>query len=351
MPFNEWPQQQQEAWNRPEPAPVFKIQSLQRAEKSKGKPKIGVSLGPTVTDRNRRRSWGRFLFWQSMNATIGEKPTPESLERYVAHEECNGSSEISTTTYVWGIYYAARKIWPEHEWNWLLQDASGMKLIARPSRKKMEQFIPIGEICRLGFKLMDKAERMLPTRRAAILYRDGLLMVLLAFRPKRIANIRSLTIGESLLLNEDGIPYGLSFDRTKNGDASHTTLPRCLVHHVLRYLSVYRPLLLGHRSSRHLWISQHARPLHEGSYWCLVAKRTGEACGRKIGPHMIRTCFATSVAQERRELLPAVSKMLDHRDRRSIEPYQLLASSIAASRTLENKLEGLFKAHGSNYTS
>lgn len=339
--FTEWPLEQQRTWQ--ERARKLRLPSISCASNPDHAGNGYTSLrGREATEATLVRGWGRFLFWQQQAYCFGDSPTPDSLLKYAEWETANGSSEISLATYISEIYRATRRLWPTDDWTWLKSDMNDTKAIARPSRNKYESLAPIGKICRVGLDLMSQAESMLRTQRAAVRHRDGLLIALLGFRPKRISNIRELRLGTSLILDEHGHPVRLRFDRTKNGDPSGVDFPALLVDHAVKHLTVYRPILLaGGQPTSELWISRHGTPLRAGSFWRIVSMRMEPALVRRIGPHMIRTAFATSVAQERSELLPAVGKMLDHRDARSIEPYQLHAQSIGASRRLDESLSML----------
>jgi hypothetical protein len=175
------------------------------------------------------------------------------------------------------------------------------------------------------------------------MYRDGLFISLLALRPKRRSNITSLKVGGTLLLDANGIPEKIVFARTKNGSPSTTPYPSL---HLGAYHDIwwqqFRPILLGDRPDRgDVWIGKHGEAVGPDQLWRQMRKRTGSpepvGLGIAVGVHIVRTIYATSMAEATSDptLLRLTPWMLDHRDPRSIEPYNLQASGMAASAELE----------------
>lgn len=346
LSLEEWPAEIRRRWElsritpkRPTARAQRRLQQRLAAEEARKLDPVGVR--PNGRD-SVQRGWSRLLFWQRATGRLDEPLTPALLADYVNHEDGVGSAPVSVTTYVDEIYRGAKAMWPESDWGWLRRDANDLRTDAQPVRNKAAKLIPIEQLCSLGLELMDEAELQLPTPITAIQYRNGLLIALLAFRPKRVADISRLVIGASLQFNAQGRPACLAFDITKNGHSSDSAIPRLLVDRILRYLDWFRPMLLrGPEDRDYLWLGRDGAPLRTSSFWGIVTRCTRSAFGRGIGPHMFRTCYATSVAQACSELLPAVRAMLDHRDPRSIRPYQLHSESINAGRVLERQLESI----------
>ena len=50
------------------------------------------------------------------------------------------------------------------------------------------------------------------------------------------------------------------------------------------------------KSTNRLWLSRSGQPLSENGLYRLVCKRTREAFGKRVNPHLFRSCLATSTA-------------------------------------------------------
>ena len=272
-------------------------------------------------------------------------PTPESLDAFVKEILAQNPkiSEVSLADYVGRIYAACGVLYPDHRWSWLKHDWRAMKGLAEASRDKQEQLVPIEELYSFGLQLMHRAFDMPRTVEAATMYRDGLFIALLALRPKRRSNIATLQVGATLLTDANGIPETIVFTRTKNGSPSSTPYPSmhlCVYHDI--WWTQFRPILLGNRADEgDVWIGKHGIAVAPAQLWRQMRNRTGAPApgglGKAIGVHIVRTIYATSMAEATSDptLLRLTPWMLDHRDPRSIEPYNLQARGIAAAAELE----------------
>ena len=253
-------------------------------------------------------------------------------------------SDISLADYVGRIYAACLCFYPDQNWAWLKHDWRSMVQLAQVSRDKRAQFVPIDELYYFGIHLMHRALDLPRTVKAAILYRDGLFIALIALRPKRISNIVTLKVGATLLTDPGGIPETITFAKTKNGSSSTTPYPS---QHLGQYHSVwwrhFRPLLLGNSSDHgDVWIGKNGTAITASQLWRQMRKRTEPekpvGLGKAIGVHVVRTNYATSMAEQAVNdptLIRLVPWMLDQRDPRSIEPYNLHARGMAAASELE----------------
>jgi hypothetical protein len=258
-------------------------------------------------------------------------------------------SEISLADYIGRIYAACCVLYPEQNWSWLKHDWRAMKALAQESRDKRAQLVPIEELYCFGLRLMHRAFDMPRTVEAATMYRDGLFIALLALRPKRRSNIATLQVGTTLLTDVAGVPETIVFATTKNGSASTTPYPS---QHLGQYHKIwwtqFRPVLLGNRSDQgDVWIGKDGKAVTPGQLWRQMRKRTAPdapvGLGKAIGVHIVRTIYATSMAEATSDpmLLRLTPWMLDHRDPRSIEPYNLQARGLAAAAELERAADRL----------
>jgi integrase len=199
------------------------------------------------------------------------------------------------------------------------------------SPSKLPRLVHPGDLVRAGEELLERARRALRTRKAALDFRDGLLLILLAFRPARIGNVSMIRHGVELDL---AVPQGhLSWtaEQTKNRLPLSLPLNPALVALISEYWNVYRPLLVG-SASTHLWIGRYGNPLSVCGLQQIVSRRTKELLGKSVPPHLFRDCLATMIATERPERIDDVGALLGQRAPRSKDTYIALARSLIAQR-------------------
>lgn len=182
-----------------------------------------------------------------------------------------------------------------------------------------------------GEKLISGARRRLQDRRAALEYRDGLLLILLAHRPARIGNVSAIRLGAELQL--DGPIGRLSWTpaQTKNKIALSLSLNAELVSLVREYLETFQPLL-ARDASAHLWLGWYGAPLTTRGLQQIIARRTEKLLGKRVPPHLFRDCLATMIATERPENIDDVQAILGHAAPHSKDTYIALARSIVTQR-------------------
>ncbi|MGH6791504.1 MAG: hypothetical protein ACRECF_02045 [Methyloceanibacter sp.] len=172
----------------------------------------------------------------------------------------------------------------------------------------------------------------------ALLYRDGLIIALLAADPLRLANKTGLEIGRTLI--KDGATWSLNIpaEETKAGRLHLAILPDWSVSCIDRYVEHYRPLFRNADTTNRLWLSRNGRPLDDDSLYNLVCKRTYEAFGKKINPHLFRSCLATSTAIHYGAHMGLAMTVLDHKSKEVMERHYIHAQMIDAVRAYQKIL-------------
>lgn len=165
----------------------------------------------------------------------------------------------------------------------------------------------------LGLGLMARAEadadRTMYKR--ALMFRDGLMITLLAHRPLRIKNFASLEIGSSLILNGEGGRILFPRDEMKGKRPLDLPFPAALASQLHTYLDVFRPYLLSLRQVapsgpvEALWVSNEGRGMIEGAIRVAIKKRTKAAFGQDLCPHLFRDCAVTTVVRD----APALARL------------------------------------------
>jgi site-specific recombinase XerD len=228
---------------------------------------------------------------------------------------------------------------PGRGWHWLRRLVRRLELRARP-RDRRNDVVEIRELFRLGLQLMhraDQAETATAFSRA-LLYRDGLIIALFAADPLRLANITGLEIGRTLI--KDGATWSLNIpgEETKAGRLHLAILPDWSAPCIDRYVHRYRSLFRNAETTGRLWLSRNGRPLDDSSLYHLVCKRTYEAFGKAINPHLFRSCFATSTALHHGADMGLAMTVLGHQSSKVTTQHYNQAKMIDAVRAYQEVL-------------
>lgn len=200
----------------------------------------------------------------------------------------------------------------------------------RPS--KLPRLEHPGRIADAGERLIIEARKCLRRKKAALLFRDGLLLMLLAHRPARISNVQAIRSGTELDLETPGGRLAWKPDQTKNRVNLSFSLTPELIHLMREWLDEFRPVLATEESGDSFWIALSGKPLLVSGLRQAILKRTEQQLGKQIPPHLFRDCLATMIALERPERVDDVSALLGQRRPDSKDGYIAVAKSIIAQR-------------------
>jgi integrase/recombinase XerD len=194
-------------------------------------------------------------------------------------------------------------------------------------------------LAQLGKRLMQQAESSVrPPLSRATLFRDGLMIALLAYRPLRLSNLAMIKIGRHLIPQTAAYRLYFSGSEMKGKQPFDAMIPPALVPDLDRYIDHYRPILLtrGGRQdppvTDYLWISDISTPLDPKSIPQRIKKHTRAAFGKHIWPHLFRDCAATSIAVEDPSNARSIKDILVHRRLATSEKHYNQARGLEASR-------------------
>ena len=357
--FENWPEADQKAWLRgiapiTESVPsddllaavharIAAVKSKTESEEPrfKSKPARHPSKWSKSTESSAKRGWSYWLFWCASTGRPASEVTADALDAYVEDIYQRGCMTNSIRKYVFELQLALRVLRPEDKMPWLTKLCMTLDFVAAPA-DKFDRLIPLTDVVEMAATLMAEARSTGRSVHQAVKFRDGLILMLLAWRPKRRRNISEIRIGTELLFDENASASKLVFVRTKNGSSSSNPFPKPLVAIMREYLDYWRPILNPFESDA-LWLSEHGNPVSGESLAGMIFRRSGKYLGRKFGPHFIRTLYATSLGAEDPELFRSISIALDHRDQKTVEIYKAVAGSSNAARHLQNVLHPLIE--------
>lgn len=285
------------------------------------------------------RGYGMWIGWLDRNGQLDPLAHPcdrvsKELIRAFIMEYSVGRAEGTVAGAVRGIAYVLRACAPPDGVHWLTRLAHRMTNTAKPSRPKLPRMVRIADIVLLSDRLMDIGLDKLRQghRSGAPIYREGLIIGLLAHRPWRRRNLADLRIGHNLFVDDIGIRITIPREETKKGVPFDGYVPKRLEQAVFTYLDRVRPVLFksGIPDERWLWIGRRGRRMPANDISIRVTKTTREHFGRDLSPHLFRDCAATEVALERPELIGMNKQLLGHMTLASSQKFYNQATSFTA---------------------
>ena len=196
LPEERWPTADRAAWQEARRPSV----RLQRGG-------AASHLRPVVQHDLRKR-YGLFLDFLSrsgrldMNAPAGAQVTPENVEGYVA-ELKNRVSSVTVYGSIQKLRRFVQLIAPGSDLGWLIEIERQLYSERRP-RPKWDRVVTTDVLVDAGRTLMAEAEiAKRPELTRARMFRNGLMVALLAYCPIRLKNFAALEIGRSFV-NVDG---------------------------------------------------------------------------------------------------------------------------------------------------
>lgn len=315
---------------------------------------IGARSGHgEVTNRKAAKGYGRWLTYLQISApdTLAMAPaariTRERVRAYVDSLIAIGNSTQTILARLQELGEVAKVMGPDRNWSFINDIASKIRARHRPARDKAN-LRPSDELVDLGFHLM-KSAGSVSGLEAAIAYRDGLVIAVLALIPLRRRNLADLVIDRTLI--RQGSEWLIAFgeDETKTHTAFEIGLPEILREPLEDYLQNYRPVLAA-REGRWtrplegaLWVSKDGSPMTQIALYDRVRARTKDAFGVAINPHLFRDAAATTMAIADPEHVRLAAPLLGHRTFATTERYYQQAKGYQAHRAF---IEAVFGDRG-----
>ena len=160
--------------------------------------------------------------------------------------------------------------------SWLLPIAKRLAAQAAPKPARLH-LVTSDQLYALEIKLMDDAEPSGSDDKGdAFLYRDGLIIALLAVAPLRRGTLAALRAGEHLLKSSDLWVLEIPAQDMKTRQSLDFLLSRPLSARIDRYLAEFRDAIPGATRHSGLWPSNKGRPMDGGAIYARVRQRTKE---------------------------------------------------------------------------
>jgi integrase len=304
---------------------------------------------------NLERGYGYFLgvVWDSgalnRRAAATTHVTPQAIEMFVARAELS-RNPLSVASGIERVRAIAQFLAPEWNFGWLKNVAAQLRAKARP-QPKFSRMVATEELVEAGLVVMQEARGGKPgSAKQARMFRNGLIIALLAVCPIRVGSFASLSLHRSFLRIGDDWWIRLAADETKSGRPDERPVPRFLTSHVDEYLHSYRlRLLSAGRVERArggdaalpeaapelvtgpLWMSLLGQAMSLEMMKRTITQTTRQTLGVLVNPHLFRACAATTATLHATAYPHLASALLQHTDPVVTETHYNRASSLQAS--------------------
>lgn len=290
------------------------------------------------------QAYGQWLSWLARNGVLdagppGARVTAERMRQFI-EELQDRVSPVSVSMMVGALKRMLDMLAPEIDLSWLSTWSASLKRNARPQRNRFAHIVPPAALMDLGLSLLRRAEEAeRNSHLVSTMARDGLVIAMLICQPDRIANFHVIEIGRHLL--PDGDRYRLRFEaeETKTRRISEGELPPGLTPWIEWYLQVHRRRLLGqgegHRTAR-LWIDRWGKPMAEHSVRNQINKRTIDAFGYNVWPHLFRNCAVTGLVDRAPNQIAIAPDLLGHATSQTTRKHYILARGNRARTMVQD---------------
>ena len=297
-----------------------------------------------ATRRTNRKHYARWLGWLTANGLLDvnlapwERVTPARVDAY-ARSLIDRLAPRTAASALIGLKCVVQRIRPDHDWRWLKDLTNRLDRWAMPSRDRRERALPASDIfTRFLAELERRAGGPLEKRRDQLVFRDTLIVAILATCPVRLRNLAMMEIGKHLY--QVGSEWHLHFEinETKTGQPVHLVIPAELAPFLALFLEKVRPTFPGAAGGAHVWPACKGKPMAKETIYMRVMKRTYELFGMGLNPHAFRSIAATFLAESSPGDALYARPLLGHRQSQTTERYYIRASQIDAARTVSTAL-------------
>ena len=339
LPFARWPEADRRLWAaRMEAGSLF----------DDDRPGAALSEGAR---RGRRYAYSSFLGYVAHHGPTRLSLSPlqrvdrDLIAAYVTFlRETRG--EIAISIDLERIYYVLRSFGGV-DIAWLRMVGHRVRRNARP---KPRPFVTSDQLYQLGLDLMDHAAGETGANgsildRQAKMYRDGLMIALLAAIPIRRRAFAAMRIGRHLVRVGDRWALVVPECDSKTGRAFEYEVGQELSARVDTYLARYRPTITGAERHDGVWASRHGHPMAANTILQSITRRTVERFGHAVSPHRFRGAAATFWSIADPENVRGAKDLLGHTTFAMTEKYYMQAQSRSAELAFAAMIDGLRSAH------
>jgi integrase/recombinase XerD len=337
LPFREWPNDDRHRWEA-----VFKPGDLFDDTNR------GAHLAPSTREAL-RVSYARYLrFIAEHHHGLLERPPEVRLNRELIAEYVSRlrrtNQESSVVTTLRHLRLALRLICPDVDWAWLLTITKRIAAAA-PRRARKHPTVTSERLYLLGIELIDRAVATgckdgEISKLAAMEYRDGLLIALLALFLPRRRTVTAIQIGKQLVRAGELWALEIPPEDTKNKQALDFSISADMSRRIDVFLQDFRVHLPGADRHNGLWASNKRRPMSHSAIYDAVRRRTKKAFGFAVNLHQFRHAAGCFWSIQDPVNVRGVKDLLGHASfEKTTEKHYMMGQSRLAGRALAKAID------------
>jgi len=269
-------------------------------------------------------TWGRYLRFLKL---IGEldpaagpatRVTPRRLGAWLAVLR---GRQIATSTHrsLVDLSRILMHLAPGQDWAWVRRHPGRpTPREVRAAKRPIETFDPWQLLGALQARAVE-LEALPRDTKAALEMRDIVMVAVDLLTGLRSSNLAMLTLDRHV--EERGGRYYFTFkpEETKTDAALDLRLEEPAASLLRRYLTEWRPLLLGPRTEeKAVWVKSNGRAMQPAVIHYVFQRVTAQLIGRAIRPHLMRHTMATELLTDDPTNLHMAGAGLAHRGTRSV---------------------------------
>ncbi len=332
LPSEDWPTVDRELW----------ACSL-RGGDDLDDPACGASLS-TGTLSKIIAGYGRWLGFLAYQRELDSEISPAArvtlvrVREYVRLMRAMGNRDHTVVGRMLDLRTALRIMMPEVDLGWLTAPG-GISLRSRLPMAKRPIEVPHSRVLfQWGLEMMETAMRTSAPVRRSILYRDGLLIAILAARAPRLRSITALRVGRHIIRQDGRFRMLLDPEDVKTKRPIEADLPASLTPYLERYLSVERTKLLAGQQHDWLWVNWDGNRLDRRGIDKRIRWWSAKRFGTAFGPHRFRHAIGTTAPIED-PLNPGVAAAIMGISPGILEEHYNRADHVAAARRFHATLQ------------
>ena len=337
LPFREWPADAQQRWEAVfEPGDLFDDANR------------GAHLAPSTREAL-RVSFAQYLrFISDHHDELLDCPPEAWINRQLIAEYVSllrkTNQETSVATSLHHLRLALRLIYPDIDWSWLLTITKRIAATA-PRKARKHGSMTSERLYLLGIELMDRAVadargQCKISKMTAMVYRDGLLIALLALFIPRRRTVTAMRVGKQLIRAGELWALDIPPEDTKNEQALDFPISADMSRRIDTYLQEFRIRLPGADSHNGLWASNKRRPMSDSAIYDAVRRRTKKAFGFGVNLHWFRHAAGCFWSIQDPVNVRGVKDLLGHASfEKTTEKHYVMGQSRLAGRALAKALD------------
>ena len=252
-----------------------------------------------ATLRNAMRGYGRWLAVLSQVDRPAlfldpvDRVIPARIRLFLEALRDGGNTNNTIKARFWELRSALRIVRPDCDFSWLNRPGGESLELLLPTERKSVQVLDVRELALWGEDLMDQGLRA-DAGRQTELFRNGLLVAILANRAPRQRSIASLRLGKTVLLRGDSYQIIFAAENTKSGRRLEYPLRPSLTQRIDHYLTMERPRLLRGQTHNWFWVNRNGDRLGERGIEGIIWRGSKARFGFGFGTHRFRHALATT---------------------------------------------------------